>query len=152
MTESSLRKLSLALAAMHPGDRRWMLARLPHAATEAWHRHASEARALVRRDPTAALRRLMGSPQPVDVEVPEPLTLIRALDKLPVAWVARSLALVAPDHVEVYKAVCRADRLSALQREPSAPVGRTPPALAHALAATLQRLGSAPDAPPGADA
>jgi hypothetical protein len=152
VTESALRKVSLALAAMHPGDRRWMLARLPRTASEAWTRHADEAHALVRRDPTAALRRLMGSAQPVDVEVPEPLTLIRALDRLPVAWVARSLALVAPDHVDVYKAVCRADRLSALQREPSAPVGRAPPALAHALAAILQRLGSAPDVMPRADA
>jgi hypothetical protein len=144
MTKPALRKIALALAAVHPRDRRWMLARLPAAVRDAWHRHGAEATALVSPDPAAALRHLCGSVRPPHVEVPEPITLIRALDKLPVVWAARSLAVVAPDHVDLYKAACRTERQVALNRGPRPSDRTVPPALAHALAGLLQRLGSTP--------
>lgn len=142
MTQPALRRVALALAAMHPADRCWMLGRLPAAAADAWRRHAAEATALVAQDPAAVLRHLCGSARVLDVEVPEPVTLLRALDKLPVAWAMRSLAVVAPDHADLYKATCRPERKAALHREPDIGHRTAPPALAHALAGLLQRLGS----------
>lgn len=151
MTTPALRKVALMLAAMHPRDRRWMLARLPEAARDAWRRHGTEATALVSPDPAAALSHLCGSTPPADVEVPEPVTLIRALDKLPIVWAARSLAVVAPDHIDLYKAACRPERQVALNRG-AGPTDRVPPpALAHALAGLLQRLGSTEGASEGVE-
>jgi hypothetical protein len=151
MSTAGLRKASLALAAVHPRDRQWLLRRLPDVVIAAWREHGAEARVQVAADPAAALDGLMAWRPIADLEVPDPLTLVGALDRLPVAWAARSLAVVAPDHVEVYRAFCAEPRAAALRAEMLSGPKRLPPSLAHAWSDALKRLG-APDGHEGASA
>lgn len=136
MNAQGSRKAALALAAMHPRDRRWMLARLP----SGWRRTLAplvgEARAQLANDPELLAWALKGA-DAVDVpELPTPDVLVAALDRLGDGWAARVLALAAPDHIEVYLAGCDKRRADAIRQELMA----LPKTLPSGLAAAMTRF------------
>jgi hypothetical protein len=129
------RKAALALAAMHPRDRDWMLERLPVSQRRVLNTLIDEARKLGNIDPSLVKTLLSDIPASDVVEVPPPDQLIRALDRLPNAWAARMLAAAAPDHAEVYLASCGPSRARAVQAE----LDQLPPTMPAALAKALSR-------------
>lgn len=136
MNAKGSRKAALALAAMHPRDRRWMLARLP----SAWRRTLAplvgEARSQLVDDPELlawALQEVDAASMP---ELPTPDVLVAALDRLGDGWAARVLALAAPDHVEVYLASCDKRRGDAIRQE----LTTLPKVLPGSLAAAMTRF------------
>ena len=141
MNQIGARKAALAMATMHPADRRWMLARLP----KAWrpvldplmkqaHRFASiEADVLQAALDDESLAQV--------IEIPSPGVLIAVLDTLSIQWAARALAATASDHVELYLATCNKQRAESIRHEMGRLSRPFPPALAEAMARCLNDAG-----------
>jgi len=138
-----MRKAALALAAMHPRDRRWMLERLPDSQRNLLSTLVGEARRLGHVDASLVKDLLQDQSRPEVVDVPPPDQLIQALDNLPVAWAARMLAAAAPDHVEIYLASCAHPRARMVRDE----LKQLPSAMPVALAKALSRRLADPTLP-----
>ena len=138
MNAVGMRKAALALAAMHPHDRRWMLDKLPSSQRRLLSTLVIEVRRLGRVDPSLVRDLLQDLPLPDVVDIPPPDRLIQALNNLPGAWAARMLAAAAPDHVEIYLASCSPIRARMVRTELEQLPAIMPTALAKALA---RRLG-----------
>lgn len=117
MSAQGNRKAALALAAMHPQDRRWMLARLPSEWCRTLAPLVDEARSQLVVDPELLQWALGDIDTASSAELPTPDVLVAALDRLGDGWAARVLALAAPDHVEVYLAGCDKRRSDAIRQE-----------------------------------
>lgn len=143
MNAEGTRKAALALAAMLPADRRWMLSRLP----VEWHGALlpliDEAGPMARATPELVLVALTQADSDNLPETPGPVELISTLDRLPAPWAARMLAAAAPDHAEMYRATCGKDRNEAIGHEMRAGARVIPPALARALAIQLNQMSRA---------
>jgi hypothetical protein len=135
-----MRKAALALAAMHPADRRWMLSRLPVEWQGGLLPLIDEAGPMVRATPELALLALTQADSDDLPETPGPVALIATLDRLPAPWAARMLAAAAPDHAEMYRTTCHRDRSDAIGHEMTAGARVIPPALARALAIQLNEM------------
>lgn len=138
MSVKGSRKAALALAALHPRDRRWMLAHLP----SMWRRTLAplvdEARAQLAIDPELLQWALRNDGALHTAELPTPDVVVAALDRLGDAWAARVLALAAPDHVEVYLSGCDKRRGDAIRQELAALPKILPPHLAAAVTRFLR--------------
>lgn len=139
MSAKGSRKAALALAAMHPRDRRWMLTQLP----SEWRRTLAplvhEARSQLVVDPELLQWALRDIDAPPSAELPTPDVLVAALDRLGDGWAARVLALAAPDHVEVYLAGCDKRRGDAIRRELATLPKSFPTGLTTAMTRFLRR-------------
>lgn len=133
MIPAGARKAALALAVMHPADRRWMLARLPSKWRAALVSLADEAQSYTSLDAELLKAVLADEPTSLAREVPPPDVLIVVLDRLSPAWAARVLAAAAPDHTDIYLAACDMSRSQALRHELNRLPGTVPPALANVL-------------------
>lgn len=138
MSTKGSRKAALTLAAMHPRDRRWLLARLP----SAWRRTLAplvdEARAQLVDDPELLQWVLRDVSAAAPAELPTPDVLVAALDRLGDGWAARVLALAAPDHVEVYLAGCDKRRADMIRQELAVLPKNSPVGLAAAMTRFLR--------------
>lgn len=132
-----MRKAALALAAMHPADRRWVLGKLPDTARGTLSALIVEAQQHTVLD--ADLLRAVLADEPVHLarELPPPDVLIVVLDRLSAVWAARILAGVAMDHAEIYLSACAPLRAKAVRDEMSRLPALFPPAMADALSAYL---------------
>ena len=139
MKASGMRKAALALAAMHPSDRRWMLGKLPGAARDALDTLIEEARQHTVLD-ADLLRVVLDEPVHVAKELPPPDVLIVVLDRLSVVWAARILAATAMDHAEIYLSACAPLRAKAIRDEMSRLPTQFPSAMADALSAYLSEV------------
>ncbi len=143
MNPAGSRKAALALAAMHPDDRRWMLAKLPARAQATLAPLIREAGRLLGDRPGLLSSALADEPDQAPVEVPPPDQLIVRLNQCSPAWAARMLAAAAPDHVEIYLAACERACAEAVRRELAGLPEPLPSALAAALARQLVQPGEA---------
>lgn len=138
MNPAGARKAAMALAAMHPRDRHWMLSRLPQRQRRALEVLVREVRRLSGGDPGVLQAMLADTRADTPLaEVPPPDQLVRSLDQVPAAWAARTLAAVAADHVDVYLASCDPLRAMHVKRELERLPSRMPLALARALSRRL---------------
>lgn len=135
MNPAGVRKAALALATMHPADRRWVLARLPEAWRGALQPLVHEAQRYTALDAELLQAVLGDEPTYLARDVPPPDVLIVVLDRLPAAWAARVLAAAAPDHADIYLAACEKTRADAVRYE----LGRMPDPFPSALADSLAR-------------
>lgn len=133
MSETGLRKAALALAAMHPADRRWVLAKLPAKSCTMLGPLIVEARRYTVLDGDILQAVLSDQPAYLVREVPPPDVLIVVLDRLSVAWAARILHAVAEDHAEIYLASCVKFRADAIRQEMARLPRKFPRAMADAL-------------------
>ena len=134
MNPAGSRKAALALASMHPADRRWLLARLPEAWRSALQPLIGEAQRYTTLDAELLQAVLADEPTYLAREVPPPDVLIVVLDRLSPAWAARVLAAAAPDHADIYLAACEKSRAESVRHELSRLTQPFPPALAEELA------------------
>lgn len=141
MKDVGMRKAALALAAMHPADRRWMLGKLPERAREALAALIDEARQHTVLDADILHAVLTEEPVHLARELPPPDVLIVVLDRLSVVWAARVLRAAAMDHAEIYLSTCAPLRAKAIRDEMSRLPAHFPPALADALSAYLSEAG-----------
>jgi hypothetical protein len=129
------RKAALAMATMHPADRRWMLMRLP----KAWHPVLEplilEARRFTSIDADLLQAALDGQGVAPMIDVPTPAVLIAVLDTLSSQWAARILMAAASDHAEIYLAACSKQRGETIRLE----MARLPRPFPRALAAAVAR-------------
>jgi hypothetical protein len=129
------RTAALALAAMHPTDRRWMLARLPTGYRHLLDPLIAEALRFASVD-TGLVREVLAGLDPNrSPEVPSPDVLIAVLQRLSTQWVARVLVAAVPDHAELYLATCDKIRGVVIRRE----MTRLPHPFPIALAASISR-------------
>jgi len=131
------RKAALALATMHPADRRWMLSRLPADWRSLLLPLIDEAQGYTRLDAELLQAVLADEPAYLTREVPPPDVLIVVLDRLSPAWAARVLAATAPDHADIYLAACDKARADSMRHELSRLPTPFPSALADSLARYL---------------
>jgi hypothetical protein len=131
------RKAALALATMHPADRRWILAHLPEAWRSTLQPLVHEAQRYTALDAELLQAVLGDEPTYLAREVPPPDVLIVVLDRLSAAWAARVLAAAAPDHSDIYLAACDKARADAVRYELSKMPTPFPAALADSLARYL---------------
>lgn len=143
MTGPGLRKAALALAAMHPADRRWMLARLPAESRSTLDALIVEAQRYTVLDADILQAVLSDQPAYLMREVPPPDVLIVVLDRLSVAWAARILRAAAQDHAEIYLAACVKHRADAIRQEMARLPETFPRAMADALGRHLSEAASA---------
>ncbi|GGA15747.1 hypothetical protein [Dyella caseinilytica] len=148
MNSAGTRKAALALATMHPADRRWVLARLPEAWRSALNPLINEAQRYTTLDAELLQAVLADEPTYLAREVPPPDVLIVVLDRLSPPWAARVLAAAAPDHADIYLAACEKTRAHAVRHELSRMPDPFPSALADSLARYLD--SAAPSARAGA--
>ena len=141
MNETGARKAALAIATLHPADRRWMLTRLP----KPWHKTLEPLIRVARRfttiDADLLQEALDGSTVTPAVDVPPPAVLIAVLDGLSNQWAARVLAAAAADHAEIYLAACSKSRGDAIRRELAQWQRPLPRALAATMARCLEEAG-----------
>lgn len=135
MNTTGNRTAALALAAMHPADRRWMLDRLP-----AGYRHVldpliAEAQRFASIDAGLVREVLTGLDPNRVVEAPTPDILIAVLQRLSTQWVARVLVAAVPDHAELYLAACDKVRGAVIRRE----MAHLPHPFPAALVASISR-------------
>lgn len=135
MNSGGTRKAALALATMHPADRRWILARLPEAWRSALTPLINEAQRYTTLDAELLQAVLADEPTYLTREVPPPDVLIVMLDRLSPSWAARVLAAAAPDHADIYLAACDKTRADAVRYE----LNRMPNPFPSALADSLGR-------------
>jgi hypothetical protein len=132
---AGVKKAALALATMHPADRRWILAQLP----DAWRRVLgpliNEAQAYTALDAELLQAVLADEPADLTREVPPPDVLIVVLDRLSTAWAARVLVATAPDHIDIYLAACERHRAESMRHE----LSRLPKVFPSSLATALAR-------------
>ena len=133
MNPGGTRKAALALATMHPADRRWILSRLPETWRSSLQPLISEAQRYTTLDAELLQAVLADEPTYLTREVPPPDVLIVVLDRLAPAWAARVLAAAAPDHADIYLAACDKSRAEAVRYELQRLPKPFPPALADAL-------------------
>ena len=138
-----VRKAALALASMHPADRRWMLAHMPPAWRPPLSALISEAQTHVSIDPELLQTALADEHEQFEHDLPTPDILIVLLDRLASHWVARVLVAVVPDHAEIYLATCDKNRGEAIRREMMRLPNPFPASLAHAMACYLGEAGHA---------
>jgi hypothetical protein len=131
------RKAALALATMHPADRRWILARLPEAWRTLLHPLINEAQRYTALDAELLQAVLADEPTYLTREVPPPDVLIVVLDRLSPVWAARVLAAAAPDHADIYLAACDKTRADTVRHELNRMPNPFPSALADSLARYL---------------
>ena len=143
MNEAGVRKAALAIAAMHPADRRWMLARLPGTWRPLLGPLIREARRFATIDADDLQQALDGPAGTPAVDVPSPGVLIAVLNGLSSHWAARVLAAAAMDHAELYLAACGKPRSDAIRAELAQLQRPFPRALAAALAGCLDEAGRA---------
>lgn len=141
MNEAGARKAALAIATLHPADRRWMLAQLPKPWRETLDPLIRAARRFTAIDADLLQEALDGSIVPSVADVPSPAVLIAVLDGLSSQWAARALAAAAADHVEIYLAACSKLRGDAIRRELAQLQRPFPRALAETMARCLQDAG-----------
>lgn len=137
MKRSGLRQSAAALAAMHPVDRRWFLARLPAASARSIAALLPELDALGPVPPDW-LKQALDASGPAGYAPPPPAQLIRVVDRLTPVWAARMLAATAPDHVELYLAACPSARAMAVRAALDAHRESMPAGLARELVQELQ--------------
>jgi hypothetical protein len=135
MNAAGARKAALALATMHPSDRRWILARLPEAWRGALQPLIQDAQSYTNLDAELLQAVLADEPTYLAREVPPPDVLIVMLDRLSAAWAARVLAAAAPDHADIYLAACDKSRAESVRHE----LHRLPKPFPSALADSLAR-------------
>lgn len=139
MSARGLRQTAVTLAAMHPVDRRWILAQLPPALARALVGMLRDVEAMGP-VPTDWLRDALESPLVADFMPPTPSILIHVLDGLSPTWAARMLKAAAPDHVEIYLAACETRRAQAVKTAIESQQEPLPQALAQALLHELRHL------------
>lgn len=142
MNLKGVRKAALALAAMHPQDRRWMLAQMPSGWRSMLNPMLREARHHATQDQELLQAMLADEPANLSSEVPSPDVLIVVLDRLSAAWAARVIAGGAPDHAEIYLASCDEARAHSIRFELQRLPNPFPVGLADALACYLEEAGS----------
>ncbi|GLQ92751.1 hypothetical protein [Dyella acidisoli] len=135
MNPAGARKAALALATMHPADRRWILSRLPADWRNTLQPLINEAQSYTNLDAELLQAVLADEPTYLAREVPPPDVLIVMLDRLSPAWAARVLAAAAPDHADIYLAACDKSRADSVRHE----LGRLPTPFPTALADSLAR-------------
>jgi hypothetical protein len=135
VNSAGTRKAALALATMHPADRRWILARLPEAWRSTLNPLINEAQRYTTLDAELLQAVLADEPTYLAREVPPPDVLIVVLDRLSPAWAARVLAAAAPDHADIYLAACDKTRADSVRHE----LNRMPDPFPSALADSLAR-------------
>lgn len=143
MNAIPLRKAALALACVHPSDRRWLLGRLPRPWRAQLKSMVEEARLLARVAPDLADAVLEDDPRPLRADTPVPRLLIAVLDGLSETWAARMLSILDAPSAEMYLANCDATRAQAVRARMDAWPGNCPPALAGALAEHLKLASEA---------
>lgn len=141
MNTAGARKAALAIATMHPIDRRWMLARLP----KQWASHLrpliNEARRFASIHDDVLQAALDGQGITPVIEVPAPAVLIAVVDSLSAEWAARVLIGAASDHAEIYLAACQRPRADSIRYEMTRLPKTFPKALASAMARCLNDAG-----------
>jgi hypothetical protein len=135
MNPGGVRKAALALATMHPADRRWILSRLPAQWRGALQPLIHEAQSYTNLDAELLQAVLADEPTYLTREVPPPDVLIVVLDRLSPSWAARVLAAAAPDHADIYLAACDKSRADSVRHE----LNRLPAPFPSALADSLAR-------------
>jgi len=143
MSAAGMRKAALALASMHPADRRWLLARLPAPSRLALQPLVQEAQRYTALDNDILQAVLSDDAAHLAPELPPPDLLIVVLDRLSAAWAARILQGVAQDHAEIYLAACAKPRTEAIRRDMSRMAANFPVALGDALARYLADAAAA---------
>ena len=141
MNTIGARSAALALSAMHPADRRWMLARLPAASRKLLEPLITEARRFASVDAGVVRDALAGLDADHPVEVPTPDVLIAVLQRLSIPWAARVLVAAVPDHAELYLATCDKVRGATIRREMTRLPRPFPTALAGAMSRYLGEVG-----------
>jgi hypothetical protein len=140
---SGMRKAALALASMHPADRRWVLGRMPDSWRSLLMPLINEAQRYMTLDAELLKAVLADEPTYVAREVPPPDVLIVVLDRLSPAWAARILVAVAPDHAEIYLAACVKARGDSVRHELTRLPSTFPRSLADELARYLSDAAQA---------
>lgn len=135
------RKAALAMAAMHPADRRWMLEHLPKAWRPVLGPLMKQARQFVSIETEVLQAALDDESLAQVIEIPAPGLLIAVLDTLSVQWAARALAATASDHTELYLAACSKQRVDSIRHELGRLSRPFPSALAEAMARCLNDAG-----------
>jgi hypothetical protein len=135
MNPAGARKAALALATMHPADRRWILSRLPAQWRGALQPLIHEAQSYTNLDAELLQAVLSDEPTYLAREVPPPDVLIVVLDRLSPAWAARVLAAATPDHADIYLAACDKSRADSVRHE----LNRLPTPFPSALGDSLAR-------------
>jgi len=135
------RNAALALAAMHPADRRWMLARLPAGSRSMLAPLIVEAQRFASLD-AGLVREVLAEQDGHRVaDVPTPDILIAVLQRLSSQWAARVLVAAVPDHAELYLATCDKVRGASIRREMARLPNPFPAALASSMSRYLGEVG-----------
>jgi hypothetical protein len=140
VNSAGTRKAALALATMHPADRRWILARLPETWCSVLNPLVNKAQRYTTLDAELLQAVLADEPTYLTRKVPPPDVLIVMLDRLSPPWAARVLAAAAPDHADIYLAACDRTRADAVRHELNRMPDPFPSALADLLARYLDRV------------
>jgi hypothetical protein len=135
VNKAGARKAALAMATMHPADRRWMLTQMPKAWRSTLEPLIQEARQFASIDADVLQAALDGQGIAPLVDVPPPAVLIAVLDTLSSHWAACVLVATAFDHAEIYLAACNKQRGESIRHE----MGRLPRPFPRALAAAMAR-------------
>jgi hypothetical protein len=136
------RKAALALAAMHPQDRRWMLAQLPAGWRSMLSPMIREAKHHATQDQELLQAMLADEPANLLREIPPPDVLIVVLDRLSPVWAARVIAGGAPDHAEIYLASCEEARANSIRYELQRMPNPMPAGLVDALGCYLEEAAA----------
>ncbi len=138
---AGLRKTALALVAMHPADRRWMLSRMSSTQRSLLDPLIKDALRFARIDAGLLQAALTDEGARVLTEVPTPDILIAVLDGLSTQWASRVLTGVASDHAEIYLAACDKLRNEDIRKEIAHLPRPFPGALAGSIARYLSEAG-----------
>ena len=141
MNTAGARKAALAMATMHPADRRWMLMHLPKAWRPVLDPLIHEARHFASIDADVLQAALDGQSVAPLIDVPAPAVLIAVLDTFSSHWAARILVAAASDHAEIYLASCSKQRGETIRQEMARLPQPFPGALATAMARCLHDAG-----------
>lgn len=140
MNDAGMRKAAVLLASLHPGDRRWIRARLPRAHWRGLRRLMDELRGIAAGDRTLWRDAALDAHE-ARAEPPAPDVLLAGLHGLDAVWAARVLAACAPDHRELVQAGYTPDECQAMERALEDAPGVLPPKLAQALAVAVRARG-----------
>lgn len=134
MSGTGMRRAALALAALHPDDRSWLLERLRPSWRYDLRRLIGQIHVKYVSSADLVHEAIQASKKEAPPETPAPDRLLKGMQGLSPIWCARVLAACAPDHTEMVLAHREASDADLIRSELMALPAIFPPKLAAAMA------------------
>lgn len=140
MSAFGLRKAAVALAALHPDDRTWVLERLQPSWRYDLRRLIGQIASMEIHDSEIVREAVRLSGEESRLNPPAPDRLLAGMQGLSPPWCARALSACAPDHMDVFAANSTPAKANAVRAELLS-LPKLPPKLSETLARLLRERG-----------